>query len=99
MRVVVTREALADLDEIGRWIARDDPGRADRFVDALERRCAALSRHPKCYPVVHVAGSAEIRKRGFRRYLIFFRVGPNRVDILRVVHGARDWTSLFEDEN
>lgn len=95
MRVVLTKEALADLDEIGRWIARDDPGRADRFVDALERRCAALSRHPKRYPVAHLTGSEEIRKRGFRRYLIFFRVERDAVDILRIVHGARDWASLF----
>jgi plasmid stabilization system protein ParE len=35
VRVALTPEALADLKEIGRWIARDNPRRARSFVKDL----------------------------------------------------------------
>jgi toxin ParE1/3/4 len=45
-----------------------------------------------------VIGPHEIRKRGHGRYLIFYRVLEKEVEILRIVHGARDWAALFADD-
>jgi plasmid stabilization system protein ParE len=39
MRVVVSEAAYADLLDIGRAIARDNPARAISFVDKLHERC------------------------------------------------------------
>jgi toxin ParE1/3/4 len=33
--------------------------------------------------------------KGFERYLIFYRPLPDGVEILRLIHGARDIESLF----
>ena len=34
---------------------------------------------------------------GFEDYLIFYRPVPTGIDVLRVVHGARDIAALFGD--
>lgn len=38
-----------------------------------------------------------IRRRPFRNYLILYRVGPGQVEIVRVLHGARDLAALLAD--
>jgi len=35
--------------------------------------------------------------RGFENFLIFYRESGGRVEIIRVLHGARDIESLLED--
>jgi plasmid stabilization system protein ParE len=40
--VILSRAAIDDLREIGAYIARDNPERADAFIDELERRCREL---------------------------------------------------------
>ena len=34
--------------------------------------------------------------RGFENYLIFYRPLQDRIELLRIVHGARDIATLFE---
>jgi toxin ParE1/3/4 len=35
--------------------------------------------------------------RGFRKILVFYRPGSGGVEVIRVVHGARDFAALFDD--
>ena len=95
MNVVLTKAALADLDEIAAFIARDDPLRADRFVERLRQKCATLSRHARRHPMVGQIASRDVRKLSYRNYLILYAVRERQVDILRIVHGARDWAELL----
>jgi toxin ParE1/3/4 len=44
--VVRSRQAEADLIEIWRYIARDNPDAADRVLDRIERMVDLLARHP-----------------------------------------------------
>lgn len=91
MRVVLTRLAEADLTQIGDWIAQDSPAAAGRWIEAALTECQSLSAHPERYPRVAFAG---LRKRSFGDYVIFYRV-MDRVEIVRVLHAARDWTQLL----
>lgn len=43
MKVRLTQEAIADLRDIGHWIALDDPERAITFVQELADKCLSLS--------------------------------------------------------
>ncbi len=36
--------------------------------------------------------------QGFERHLIFYRVLDDEVEILRVLHAARDIEGIFDDE-
>lgn len=99
MKLVFTDEARADLLQIADWIAEDNPGRAFTFVEELENRCARLMRTPRAYPLVPRHESSGVRRLPHREYLIFYRVGAGRLEILHVLHGARDYERiLFPDE-
>jgi plasmid stabilization system protein ParE len=37
----------------------------------------------------------KIRRRPYRGYLIFYRIGRDAVQILHVIHGARDYTPIL----
>ena len=41
-------------------------------------------------------GRGDLRRMPFRSYLIFYRV-TDHVEILRILHSARDWASLLDD--
>jgi toxin ParE1/3/4 len=94
MRVILTQAALADLRDIGHWIALDDSGRAITFVDELSEKCLGLADRPFLYPLAPEAGEG-IRKRRHGRNLILYRIASDRIEILHVLHGARNYRELF----
>ncbi|MBK5960626.1 plasmid stabilization protein [Rhodoplanes elegans] len=99
MKVVVTAAALADLVEIGRAIAGDNPERAESFVAELYDRCRQLASSPRAFPLIPHWEDRGIRRRTHGNYLIFYRIEDDEVQVLHVLHGARDYTSiLFPDE-
>ena len=92
--VLRTRRARRDLIDIWRHIGRDDPAAADRLLDRIDARCALLAEHPQLGPE-----RADIRP-GLRyvvieRYVVLYRSVEGGVEIVRVVHGARDLPNLF----
>ena len=52
MKVVLTAEALGDLEEIGDYIARDSPVRARTFVAELLVAARKIGEIPKGFPLV-----------------------------------------------
>lgn len=97
MKVVLSPEALDDLTEIATWIARDNPERARSFSSELRAKCKDLGVGPERFPVVRDCVAGEIRKRSYRRYLIFYRIVRPRVEVLRIIQGSRDWAAFFEE--
>jgi len=98
MKLVFTDEAKADLLQINEWIAEDNPGRAFTFVDELEERCGRLIGMPRAYPLVRGRENSGVRRVPHGHYLIFYRVTADVVEILHVLHGARDYEPiLFPD--
>jgi toxin ParE1/3/4 len=99
MRVVLTETAYSDLVEIGRAIAKDSPGRALSFVDELHGRCSGLSTTARAFPLLPGWEGRGVRRRPFGDYLIFYRISARKVQVLRILHGARDYERiLFPDE-
>jgi plasmid stabilization system protein ParE len=86
---------LADLKEIGRWIAEDNPSGARRFIKELTDASMSLERLPRRFPLVFPSGEPPVRKRAHRGYLIFYRVEPESVQIIRIGHGSRDWVTVL----
>jgi toxin ParE1/3/4 len=92
--LTVTYSALAEreLEEIGLWIARDNPVRAITYVEELRAACDGIGDHPGRYPIV--GGSPPLRKKLFYPYLILYRERRNGVLIVSVRHGRRDSSTL-----
>jgi len=91
----ISGRATADLDEIWYYIAQDNPDAADKFVSNFFSRFSKLAAMPK------IGRLREELSRGLRsfstgRYVIFYREDAEGVEIVRVLHGARDLPPLFE---
>ena len=95
MRVVITDAARADLIEIGEFIRPHNPKRAESFVDELLDRCEALADMPRAFPLVPRYEHYGIRRYAYRDYLIFYRALENLVEVIHILHGARDYEALL----
>ncbi|MBS0526037.1 MAG: type II toxin-antitoxin system RelE/ParE family toxin [Proteobacteria bacterium] len=95
MKVVLSRNAERDLEEIGDWIAQDSPGRAVSFVAELREACRALGSNSRGHPLVDQARDPMLRRKVFGNYLIFYDVGADAVEILHILHGARDYAQII----
>lgn len=99
MKLVFTDEARADLIQIGDWIAQDNPLRAITFVDELEERCRQLTSMPRAYQLVPGFEARGVRRVPHGDYLIFYRVLDDTVEVLHVLHGARDYEAILFPES
>lgn len=90
MRVRLSPESKADLKATARWIYRDNPERAHTFSAELRSACSNLAFYPARYPIVLTLDGHAVRKRVHGDYLILCRVLRTEIEIIGVVHGARD---------
>lgn len=90
MIVEITAAAEANLQAIGDYIARDNPVRAASFVRELYQCCLNLADMPAAWPVVPRYETLGIRRRVHGRFLIFYRINPDRITILHILNGAMD---------
>ena len=81
MRLVITEDAKADLDE-------------------LLDKCEAICDMPRAFPLVPRYEVHGIRRYVHRDYLIFYRVREELIEVIRILHCARDYeTLMFEETN
>lgn len=90
MKLFFTPEARRDLVSIGDWIAESNQNRAISFVAELEISCAEISNYPEKYPIAPQFESRNLRRKVHGNYLIFYRVKTTQVEIIHILHGARD---------
>ena len=87
--VTWTPQALANVDAITSYIARDLPLYAEYFAARIFRAVGRLALFPRSGRVVPELGRDEIREIIVQGYREIHRAGPGRVEILTVHHGAR----------
>lgn len=98
MKVTFAAEVFRDLEDIGEYIARDNPGRARTFVGELAAKARDIGRTPLGFEVVGRYRDLAVRRRPYGAYLIFYRVRDGQVEIVRILHGSRDYEAvLFPD--
>jgi toxin ParE1/3/4 len=86
-------QAEQDLVEIFWHICRDNPPAAEKFVRAVNAKCELLARQPyigRARPDLR----ADLRSFPYGNYLILYRIVEDGVEIVRVVHAARNLDDL-----
>jgi toxin ParE1/3/4 len=84
-----TRLALADLEAIGDYVARDNPGAARRLVARIAAAVEALGDHPHLGRLGRITGTRELVV--VETPFVPYRVRGDEIEILAVFHGARRW--------
>jgi toxin ParE1/3/4 len=86
------------LAEIWDYIADDSEAQADLFIDTIDRKLRLLAEQPN---LGRSRGELAENMRSYPigRYVIFYIVMPSCIQVVRVLHGARDLAPLFEADN
>ncbi len=91
------------MDEHSDYMAEfEDPEIGSRFLRATDDTIQLLARHPRIGRVSGVTsrtieGMRILRIRDFPKYLVCYHVTKRGVEVLRIVHGARDLEHLFDE--
>lgn len=94
-RLAYLPAAVADLREIALYIAEDNPERAISFVDALRAKAAETVERPASFAAREdLAQGLRVARHG--RYLILFQIVTDGVEIVRVLHGARNLRGVLD---
>lgn len=89
MSLILSPEAEADLLDIWAYIADDSPINADRFIDRLYEKAEKLCDFPK-RGVDRSHLLPDLRCLVVARYCIYYRESESGIEIVRVLHSARD---------
>ena len=87
-------EAAQDLSEIRRYIAEDKPGAARRVAQLILDAIDYLRNHPGIGRTGRIPGTRELVIPGIP-YIIPYRVKSDVIEILGVLHTAREWPKEF----
>ncbi|HTV71778.1 MAG TPA: type II toxin-antitoxin system RelE/ParE family toxin [Rhizobiaceae bacterium] len=94
MRVRWTIPAASDIDDIQTYIAQESPVAAYRLAnDLIDRTEQLLSANPRAGRVGRVSGTRELAVSR-TPYIVVYRVTSD-VEIVAVIHGAREWPESF----
>jgi toxin ParE1/3/4 len=88
-----TAAAAQDLREIVRHIRRDSTETARSVAKALFDAANSLDLMPHRGRAGRTSGTRELIVPGLP-YIIVYQISESTVHILRIFHGARDWSGL-----
>jgi toxin ParE1/3/4 len=94
---------LLDLAEQALFIGKTGPEAASRFLDAAEAAFSTLAEQPNLgglFPMenTRLEGLRAWRIRGFNKHVVFYLVQARSIEIVRVLHGARDLDAILAAE-
>ena len=100
LEVTWSPEAMEDLELIAEYIARDSEFYARSVVTEILSVSRNIHEFPLIGRVVPEVGDENIRERFIYSYRLVYRIEPERILIVAVIHGKRLLENLsgrFED--
>lgn len=96
LRIRKSQPAIEDLRSLVKYLRDHSPELAERFLDGAEASFALLASNPELGTRHETSrpdffGIRVWSIREFPRHLIFYRQIGEDLQIVRVIHGARDW--------
>ena len=99
-RYLLTAEAERDLDEIKRYLVRQGGPRVARYVPREIREAFRfLASTPEAGHRPEDLTDAPVKFWTVFSYLVVYDPAKRPIEILNVIHGARDVPALLEDDD
>ena len=97
--LIWTEPAVADLEEIGQFISKDNPPAAEKVGSKIIREAENVAAFPRLGRIVPEFGNPELREIISQSYRVIYKFDEegDLVAILRIWHGARGTPQLAED--
>lgn len=67
-------------------------------MEELRTACLDLQTMPHAFETLEQSDLPGIRRRIFAPYVIFYRVGKTNVTLVRIIHGARDYLRILDQD-
>jgi toxin ParE1/3/4 len=95
-QVEYSKHALSDLESIWAYIALDSETQANKLMIGFAKKFKRLLNFPQLGKRRNdlIVG---LRSFPIGKYLIFYQETTNGIEIVRVIHGARDIEQSFEE--
>jgi toxin ParE1/3/4 len=98
--LILMPRAREDIKQIATYIGEDSPQASRAFRQTLQNIYEVLLDLPEMGSVrtfrnPEMKGLRMLPLPKFKNYLLFYRPTSERLEIVRVLHGARDLPSLF----
>jgi toxin ParE1/3/4 len=87
--IAITETAYTDLEDIENYISQDSPAIARKFILRIFDRIDQLYSYPDSGKPVPELQDPSIRELLLNKYRIIYQVNGSKINILRVIHGAR----------
>jgi toxin ParE1/3/4 len=97
----IQSQARSDIVELAVYIGRDSVRAANRFLDATDETFAMLAQQPFLgaeYPTSNprLTGIRVFRVKKFPNRLAFYFAREDGIEVIRVLHGARDLDAALD---
>lgn len=94
--VEISPAARHDLADIWEYISRDNEEAATDLLQSIYQQCLVLAELPGLGRSRNVDLAIGLRSYPVGRYVIYFRMCGSTLELVRVIHSARDLTEIFE---
>ncbi len=98
--VLLTTDAVRDLEDLHRYIAlHDAPGKAEQVLARVEKAFASLSEFPErgtCPKELLTLGIRDYREIFFKPYRVIYRTAGDFVYVYLIADGRRDMQTLLQ---
>ena len=94
MKLVWTKQAIADLNAAYDYVAETSPDAARAIIERIEKSLESMRQFPEMGRPGRVKDTREVVVPR-TPFILPYRVKKNRIEILAVLHGYRRWPDIF----
>ena len=92
-------ESKQDLIDIKRYMKYNlqEPNTAQKLIAKIKKEIDSLKDNPEMYSIIDddIIKSFKIRKLVIDNYIVFYRINDEKIQIVRVMYGRRNWITLL----
>jgi toxin ParE1/3/4 len=100
LKIIIRATARLDTVELAQYLLQHSAVAADRFLDACDTTFSQLAAAPGIGSLCptgaeRFVGLRVFPVRGFPNHLAFYLTKESHIEIVRVLHGSRDLTTVL----